>query len=107
MITTKMGYKLRYNQNKKRKKLRRQKTHRDLRDTPLESTHENSENIWNFPSDYTSNNSENFTSGYGSTLCYPDPAEEEQLFHEEENGEAEETENIPPPGKYMTRKEED
>jgi len=88
-----MGYRNRHTKNKRIKKLRRQKAHGDLRDQSLEHT---DENIWNPQSDYTSNNNEVFTSGYGSILKYPASAEKIQLIHEEKDVEPEEPENPPP-----------
>jgi len=56
----------------------------------------NSEPDWIPPEDYT-NDSENFTSGYGSTLINTVPHEEEQLLHDEEDEDSEELQNPPPP----------
>jgi len=65
-IRRKSDYKSQHAQAKRRRKLRRQKTQRDLGDIALKPN--NDEHISNFPSDYTSHSIENFTSGYGSTL---------------------------------------
>jgi len=56
----------------------------------------NSEPDWIPPEDCTSD-SENFTSGYGSTQISTVPYEEEQLLHDEEDEDSEELKNPPPP----------
>jgi len=78
-----MVYKSQTAKNKRRKKQKRHaKTKKDLRDTASGS---DDKGIWEIPSDYSSRNSENFTSDYGSMLRYPASPEEEQLIHEEKN----------------------
>jgi len=80
-IRTKMDSKNNYNKDRRRKtkKKRHKKTSKYLQDKNPKS-----EDIWEVPSDYTSHNSEQFTSDCGSTLKFTAPEEEEQLLQEKE-----------------------
>ena len=78
---------------RRRKKLRRIKSLKELHNRNWKS---NEKPVWGLPSEYSSHNSEEFTSDYGSTLRFPAPAEEEEQSPQDKEENLQEI-NIAPP----------